>query len=215
MGKKIAIIVLLIIMSISVFAGFKYQSLKQNNINQKQDIKREVKKVDKDKENDNIDKSDISNNENLEIKDTPKNEEPKKDTNKTVTNKNNNSNTSTEKNNTNNNVQSNTNQNNKNSVNNNQQSQEVSKPVEPVKKPIWEQLGMTENHYYNEPMYSWERVDFASSKYGSEANTKKACLEYGDKYEPYINGEVSFNCSTVTSTSGKYLGEMFYTEKIS
>ena len=113
-----------------------------------------------------------------------------------------------------NSVQSNTNQQNKNIVSNNQQSKEVSKPVEPVKKPIWEQLGMTESHYYNEPMYNWERVDFSASKYGTEANTKKACLEYGDKYEPYLNGEVSFNCSTVTSTSGKYLGEMFYTEKI-
>lgn len=161
---------------------------------------------------DSIEDSDCDSEDKIIVEE--KTEEIRKDTNKTVTNKSNNSNTSTEKNNTNNNVQSNTNQKNKNTVSNNQQSQEVSKPVEPVKKPIWEQLGMTENHYYNEPMYSWERVDFASSKYGSETITKKACLEYGDKYEPYLNGEVSFNCSTVTSTSGKYLGEMFYTEKI-
>lgn len=158
---------------------------------------------------DSIEDSDCDSEDEIIVKE--KNEEIRKDTNKS---NNSNNSTSTKKNNTNNNVQSNTNQQNKNTVSNNQQSQEVSKPVEPVKKPIWEQLGMTESHYYNEPMYNWERIDFSASKYGTEANTKKACLEYGDKYEPYLNGEVSFNCSTVTSTSGKYLGEMFYTEKI-
>jgi len=55
------------------------------------------------------------------------------------------------------------------------------------------------------PMYSWERVDF---KMESE------CLAYGDSYEPYLNGEVTFNCRIVNSKSGKLLGYMFDTEKL-
>ena len=85
---------------------------------------------------------------------------------------------------------------------------------QPKPKPIWEQLGMTEDQYYNKPMYNWEHVDFSVEKYGSEKAATDACLKYGDNYEPYLNGEVSYNCSTVTSASGKYLGEMFYTEKL-
>ena len=70
------------------------------------------------------------------------------------------------------------------------------------KENVWDRLGLTEDQYFNQPMYSWEHVDFA---------TLEECLAYGDKYEPYLKGEVSYNCSTVTSPSGKYLGEMFYT----
>lgn len=73
------------------------------------------------------------------------------------------------------------------------------------KENVWDRLGLTEDQYFNQPMYSWEHVDFA---------TLEECLAYGDKYEPYLNGEVAYNCSTVTSPSGKYLGEMFYTEKL-
>ena len=85
---------------------------------------------------------------------------------------------------------------------------------ETKKQTPWEALGVSEYHYYNEPMYSWERVDFPVSKYGSEANCRKACAEYGDNYEPYLNGEVLYSCSIVTSLSGKYLGEYFSTEKL-
>ena len=85
---------------------------------------------------------------------------------------------------------------------------------EPKKQTPWEALGVSEYHYYNEPMYSWERVDFPISKYGSESNCRKACAEYGDNYEPYLNGEVLYSCSIVTSLSGKYLGEYFSTEKL-
>lgn len=97
------------------------------------------------------------------------------------------------------------------------QKQETTKPVEttkPKEKPIWEVLGMTEYQYYNEPMYSWEKVDFSVSKYGSEQAALNACLEYGDKYEPYLNGEVAYHCTTVNTASGKYLGEWFHTEKL-
>ena len=96
-----------------------------------------------------------------------------------------------------------------NSENNTSPGSEESKKQTP-----WEALGVSEYHYYNEPMYSWERVDFPISKYGSEANCRKACAEYGDNYEPYLNGEVLYSCSIVTSLSGKYLGEYFSTEKL-
>ena len=97
--------------------------------------------------------------------------------------------------------------------NNNEENTSVNKE-EPKKQTPWEALGVSEYHYYNEPMYSWERVDFPVSKYGSEANCRKACAEYGDNYEPYLNGEVLYSCSIVTSLSGKYLGEYFSTEKL-
>ncbi len=97
--------------------------------------------------------------------------------------------------------------------NNNEENTSVNNE-EPKKKTPWEALGVSEYHYYNEPMYSWERVDFPVSKYGSEANCRKACAEYGDNYEPYLNGEVLYSCSIVTSLSGKYLGEYFSTEKL-
>ncbi len=96
---------------------------------------------------------------------------------------------------------------------NNEDNTSVNKE-EPKKQTPWEALGVSEYHYYNEPMYSWERVDFPVSKYGSEANCRKACAEYGDNYEPYLNGEVLYSCSIVTSLSGKYLGEYFSTEKL-
>ena len=97
--------------------------------------------------------------------------------------------------------------------NNNEENTAVNKE-DPKKQTPWEVLGVSEYHYYNEPMYSWEKVDFPVSKYGSETNCRKACAEYGDNYEPYLNGEVLYSCSIVTSLSGKYLGEYFSTEKL-
>lgn len=83
------------------------------------------------------------------------------------------------------------------------------------KTAAWEKLGVTEDEYYNNPIYKWEKVDFSVDDYGSEKKAREACLKYGDNYEPYLNGEVSFNCDSVSSLSGRYLGEMFHTEKLS
>lgn len=77
--------------------------------------------------------------------------------------------------------------------------------VEAKKQEIWEALGMTKDQYYNQPMYSWERIDFKS---------RAECVTYGDSYEPYLKGEVLYNCRDVTSPSGKYLGTMFDVEKL-
>lgn len=100
-----------------------------------------------------------------------------------------------------------------------QSNESENKQIE-QKEPIskngpWDNLGMTEYQYYNEPMYSYEKVDFSVVKYGSEQATIQACLEYGDNYAPYLNGEVAYHCSTVYTASGKYLGEWFHTEKLS
>lgn len=86
--------------------------------------------------------------------------------------------------------------------------EEQKKPVpivESKKQEIWESLGMTKDQYYNQPMYSWERVDFKN---------RAECEAHGDSYEPYLNGEVLYNCRDVTSPSGKYLGVMFDVEKL-
>ena len=89
------------------------------------------------------------------------------------------------------------------------------KVVTEVKKEnSWDKLGMTENEYYNEPLFKWEHVDFPVTKYGNEAEATKACINYGDSYPDYLDGKVLYHCSTVSSASGKYLGEMFHTENL-
>ncbi len=102
----------------------------------------------------------------------------------------------------------------KNKENNKTKEKQTTTKVETTKENIWDKLGMTEDDYKNKPVYKWETVDFSVEKYGSEKNTREACLQYGDTYEPYRIKEESFNCDSVFSLSGKYLGEMFYTEKL-
>lgn len=83
-----------------------------------------------------------------------------------------------------------------------------SKQLEPIielEEGIWNELGITKDQYYNKPMYSWEKVDF---------KTMNECLEYGNNYKPYLDGEVLYNCRDVLSASGNYLGVMFDIEKL-
>ena len=54
-----------------------------------------------------------------------------------------------------------------------------------VQKQPWEELGLTEDQYKNQPMYSWEEVDF---------KTKEECINYGNEHAEY-----GFECSEVTS----------------
>lgn len=88
-----------------------------------------------------------------------------------------------------------------------------SEPEPVVERYIWDELGISEYDYYNSPMSSWQTVDFSVSTYGSMSAAEDACRNYGLNYEPYLNGEVAFNCDIVTSYSGNYLGYMFYTRK--
>lgn len=66
----------------------------------------------------------------------------------------------------------------------------------------WDELGITENEYYNSHAWSWARVDFAIEKYGSQEKCLNACIEYGE------STGMGYSCSTINSYSGRYLGEM-------
>lgn len=67
---------------------------------------------------------------------------------------------------------------------------------------IWDELGITENEYYNSPAWKWAKVDFHIDKYGSQENCLNACIEYGE------STGMGYSCSTINSYSGRYLGEM-------
>lgn len=74
--------------------------------------------------------------------------------------------------------------------------------VIPKKIEIWDELGITEDEYYNAPMWKWATVDFSIEKYGSQEASFKACIEYGD------STGMGYSCSIINSYSGRYLGEM-------
>ena len=102
----------------------------------------------------------------------------KKEPTKTNSTKTSESSKSTPKNNT----PSNSNNNGVGNSNNSVKQEE--KPVVVQKQP-WEELGLTEDQYKNQPMYSWEEVDF---------KTKDECMNYGNEHAEY-----GFECSEVTS----------------
>lgn len=85
-----------------------------------------------------------------------------------------------------------------------QSSSEIPKVDTNTKNDInaWDELGITENEYYNSPAWSWARVDFAIEKYGSQEKCLNACIEYGE------STSMGYSCSTINSYSGRYLGEM-------
>lgn len=85
-----------------------------------------------------------------------------------------------------------------------QSSSEIPKVDTNTKNDInaWDELGITENEYYNSPAWSWARVDFAIEKYGSQEKCLNACSEYGE------STGMGYSCSTINSYSGRYLGEM-------
>lgn len=76
------------------------------------------------------------------------------------------------------------------------------KQEEQKEMTAWEELGMTEDEYYNKPAWSWAKVDFAIEKYGNQENCFNACIKYGEE------SGMGFSCSTINSASGRYLGEM-------
>ncbi|NLC87884.1 MAG: hypothetical protein GX682_03815 [Clostridiaceae bacterium] len=68
----------------------------------------------------------------------------------------------------------------------------------------WEELGISEYDYYNEPMWSWATVDYSIKDYGNYTNAHQACIDAGNKLEDIL----SFSCTTINSYSGAYLGDM-------
>lgn len=85
-----------------------------------------------------------------------------------------------------------------------QSSSQIPKVDTDTKKDItaWDELGITEDEYYNSPAWSWAKVDFAIEKYGSQEECLNACIEYGE------STGMGYSCSTINSFSGRYLGEM-------
>lgn len=196
--KKIVIIFIVILLSLSGMIGIYkfYNSIKIDNKTAENIIKKnDEKKIEKDKASETKD-------DNQEVKDSPKNEEGKKDNNE-----NNKAESKTESNKTENNnhvVPSNT-------KSEEQPKQNVTKTETPkveqpkVENKPWEELGISENDYYNKPMWNWMTVEFDVNTYGSQSAAESACRDSGNK-KAEAEG-LGFSCTNVLSYSGKYLGE--------
>ena len=108
-----------------------------------------------------------------------------KDSSTNTTSENKNNNSSNKVNNSSNTKHENKSSNQESTINsNNNNAKQEEKPVVVQKQP-WEELGLTEDQYKNQPMYSWEQVDF---------KTKEECMNYGNEHAEY-----GFECSEVTS----------------
>ena len=192
--KKIVIIFIVILLSLSgMFGIYKfYNSKKIDNKTTENIIKKnDEKKIEKDKASETKD-------DNQEVKDSPKNEEEQnenKENNKTESNKTENNNQV---------VQSNTKR--EEQSKQNVTKSETSKVEQPkVEKKPWEELGISENDYYNKPMWNWMTVEFDVNTYGSQSAAESACRDSGNK-KAEAEG-LGFSCTNVLSYSGKYLGE--------
>lgn len=196
--KKIVIIFIVILLSLSgMFGIYKfYNSKKIDNKTTENIIKKnDEKKIEKNKASETKD-------DNQEVKDSPKNEEEQNENNEN--NKTESKTESNETENINQVVQSNTKR-------EEQSKQNVTKSETPkveqpkVEKKPWEELGISENDYYNKPMWNWMTVEFDVNTYGSQSAAESACRDSGNK-KSEAEG-LGFSCTNVLSYSGKYLGE--------
>ena len=142
------------------------------------DIEKATKKKEEETSTQTVQKSEEQNTETKNKEEQIENNSNKKEPTKTNSNKTTETSKSTPKNNT----PSNSNNNGSGNTNNSVKQEE--KPVVVQKQP-WEELGLTEDQYKNQPMYSWEEVDF---------KTKDECMNYGNEHAEY-----GFECSEVTS----------------
>ena len=196
--KKIVIIFIVILLSLSgMFGIYKfYNSKKIDNKTTENIIKKnDEKKIEKDKASETKD-------DNQEVKDSLKNEEEQNENNK-----NNKTESKPESNKTENNnqvVQSNTKK--EEQSKQNVTKSETSNVEQPkVEKKPWEELGISENDYYNKPMWNWMTIEFDVNTYGSQSAAESACRDSGNK-KAEAEG-LGFSCTNVLSYSGKYLGE--------
>ena len=196
--KKIVIIFIVILLSLSgMFGIYKfYNSKKIDNKTTENIIKKnDEKKMEKYKASETKD-------DNQEVKDSLKNEEEQN-----KNNENNKTESKPESNKTENNnqvVQSNTKR--EEQSKQNVTKSETSKVEQPkVEKKPWEELGISENDYYNKPMWNWMTVEFDVNTYGSQSAAESACRDSGNK-KAEAEG-LGFSCTNVLSYSGKYLGE--------
>ena len=142
------------------------------------DIEKATKIKEEETSTQTVQKSEEQNTETKNKEEQIENNSNKKEPTKTNSNKTTETSKSTPKNNT----PSNSNNNGIGNTNNSVKQEE--KPVVVQKQP-WEELGLTEDQYKNQPMYSWEEVDF---------KTKDECMNYGNEHAEY-----GFECSEVTS----------------
>ena len=150
------------------------QNLEEKNT--KEDIEEPSKIKEEETSTQTVSKSETKE----EIKTEEENKTSKNETVKTNSNKTSSNSNTTPKNNT----PPKENNNGGGSVSSNGNTKQEEKPVVVQKQP-WEELGLTEDQYKNQPMYSWEEVDF---------KTKEECMNYGNEHAEY-----GFECSEVTS----------------
>lgn len=81
----------------------------------------------------------------------------------------------------------------------------------PREQTAWEELGISEYDYYHKPLWSWARIDFSIDDYGTEENTKNACVSKGNKLMEESQEGLGFSCQSILSYAGNYLGEMMKT----
>lgn len=151
----------------------KYEEKNTDN-----DIEKATKIKEEETSTQTVQKSEEQKVETKNNEEQIENNSNKKEPTKTNSTKTSESSKSTSKNNT----PSNSNNNGVGNSNNSVKQEE--KPVVVQKQP-WEELGLTEDQYKNQPMYSWEEVDF---------KTKDECMNYGNEHAEY-----GFECSEVTS----------------
>jgi FtsZ-interacting cell division protein ZipA len=151
----------------------KYEEKNTDN-----DIEKATKKKEEETSTQTVQKSEEQNTETKNKEEQIENNSNKKEPTKTNSNKT----TETSKGTPKNNAPSNSNNNGSRNTNNSVKQEE--KPVVVQKQP-WEELGLTEDQYKNQPMYSWEEVDF---------KTKDECMNYGNEHAEY-----GFECYEVTS----------------
>ena len=151
----------------------KYEEKNTDN-----DIEKATKKKEEETSTQTVQKSEEQNIETKNKEEQIENNSNKKEPTKTNSTKTSESSKSTPKNNTP------SNSNNNGAGNSNNSVKQEEKPVVVQKQP-WEELGLTEDQYKNQPMYSWEEVDF---------KTKDECMNYGNEHAEY-----GFECSEVTS----------------
>ena len=151
----------------------KYEEKNTDN-----DLEKATKIKEEETSTQTVQKSEEQNTETKKKEEQIENNSNKKEPTKTNSNKT----TATSKSTPKNNTPSNSNNNGTSNSNSNVKQEE--KPVVVQKQP-WEELGLTEDQYKNQPMYSWEEVDF---------KTKDECMNYGNEHAEY-----GFECSEVTS----------------
>ena len=103
-----------------------------------------------------------------------------------------------------------------NSINNNsntkveeEKKEQNNTKIETKEEPnAWDELGITEDEYYNKPMWSWARIDYSINEFKTYEKTREACMQRGE--ELFQEG-LGYSCTSINSYSGKYLGEMLKT----